>query len=419
MLRALDLAEALEAGDLAPSGVVELIAEAVDAREAEILAFAHLDLDRLRLDAQGARPSGDLNGLPVAFKDIIDTADMPTRHGSPIYADWQPRADASIVSMTKAAGGLMLGKAATCEFAFLNPAPTRNPFDATRTPGGSSAGSAAGVAAGMMPLAFGTQTGGSIIRPASYCGVAAIKPSFRLLPLVGVKTGAWTLDTLGLFGARVVDIAFGLAAITGRDLRVDGQDFGTPTFGVTRMTFAGAAELEAEAALMAAIHAVERAGARVVDVDLPPEFAAAQEAHSTLYNYEGALALAWEIAQHRDQLSPVLVQHFAPDVPVSAAAYDAARGCAKRARRVTAPVFACIDALLTYSSTGVAPERTTTGNSAFNKLTTLLGVPAINVPGYRTDDNLPVGVQVISAFGEDARALAAANYVEKALSTAF
>ena len=416
MLSALDLAEALDAGDLSPSGVVELIAEAVEARESAICAFAHLDLDRLRMEARAARPAGQLSGLPVAFKDIIDTAEMPTGYGSPIYAGWQPRADAAIVSMTKAAGGLVLGKAVTCEFAFLNPAPTRNPHDAERTPGGSSAGSAAGVAAGMMPLAFGTQTGGSIIRPASYCGVAAIKPSFRLLPLVGVKTGAWTLDTLGLFGARVVDVAFGLAAISGRDLRVDGRDFGAPTFGVTRMAFAGPAEPEAEAALAAAIRAVERAGARVVDIDLPAEFAVAHEAHATLYNFEGPAALAWEIATHRDKLSPVLLRHFAPEEPVTVQAYDMARGQAKRARRVAASVFSGIDAVLTYSATGAAPDTSTTGNSAFNKLITLLGLPAVNVPGWMSSDNLPVGVQVISAFGDDARALAAARYVEDALS---
>lgn len=417
MLRALDLAEALFEGDLTPSSVVELIAEAVAAREPEVGAFAHLDLDSLRLEAARGGFDGGLAGLPVAFKDIIDTAGVPTGHGSPIYKGWKPKADAAIVSMTKAAGGLMLGKAVTCEFAFLHPSPTRNPFDAARTPGGSSAGSAAGVAAGMMPLAFGTQTGGSVIRPASYCGVAAIKPSFRLLPLVGVKTGAWTLDTVGLFGARVVDIAFGLAAVTGRDLRIDGCDFGAPTFGVTRLPFAGSMAGEADAALDAAIRAVEKAGARVVDVSLPPEWAAAQEAHAAIYNYEGAIALAWEIATHRDKLSAILLEKFAPPTPIPVGDYDAARGIAKRARRASAGVFAGIDALLTYSAPSAAPERSTTGDAACNKLFTLLGTPAVNVPGYRTPTGLPVGVQVVSQFGDDARALAAANYVETHLQS--
>ncbi|MCA0422598.1 MAG: amidase [Proteobacteria bacterium] len=415
MLRALDLAEALEAGDVTPRGVVELIVEAVAEREAELGAFAHLDLDLLRAAASRGEFSGPLHGLPVAFKDIIDTASLPTEYGSPIYKGWKPKADAAIVTMTEAAGGLMLGKAATCEFAFLNPAPTLNPFDAARTPGGSSAGSAAGVAAGMMPLAFGTQTGGSVIRPASYCGVAAIKPSFRLLPTVGVKTGAWTLDTLGLFGARVVDVAFGLAAISGRDLRVDGRDFGAPVLGVTRLPFAGAMAPEAEAALDVAIRAAERAGASVVDVTLPPEWAAAQAAHATIYSFEGAHALSWEIAHHKDKLSGILRQHFAPEVPISVEAYDEARGIAKRARRASHGVFSGIDALLTYSATGVAPDRSSTGDAACNKLFTLLGTPAVNVPGLHFAEGLPMGLQVISAFGEDHRALAAAHYVENLL----
>ena len=415
MLRALDLAEALEAGDLTPRGLVELIAEAVAEHEGTIRAFAHLDLDRLRLEASSLRHSGPLCGLPVAFKDIIDTARMPTGYGSPIYDGWQPRADAPIVTMTEAAGGLILGKAVTTEFAFLNPSDTVNPHHPGHTPGGSASGSAAGVAAGMMPLAFGTQTGGSVIRPASFCGVTAMKTSFRLLPTVGVKTGAWTLDTLGLFGARVADVAFGLEAISGRPLRVDGRDFGTPTFGVTRMPFAGPADEEAEAALAAAIRAAERAGARVVEVTLPEIFARAHDAHPTLHNYEAGVALAWEIAHHRDRLSPILIRHFAPDIPIPVELYDAARGTAKHARRAARDLFAGIDALLTYAAPGAAPDRSTTGDAAFNKLFTLLGTPCVTVPGYKTSRGLPVGVQVVSAFGDDHRALAAADYIERML----
>lgn len=417
MLRALDLAEALDGGDVTPSGVVELIAEAIAEREPDIRAFAHFDLAALRLAAGRARTDTPLCGLPVAFKDIIDTASLPTEYGSPIYAGWQPRADAPVVTMTEAAGGLLLGKAVTTEFAFLAPSITVNPHHPAHTPGGSSSGSAAGVAAGMMPLAFGTQTGGSVIRPASFCGVAAIKTSFRLLPTVGVKTGAWTLDTLGLFGARVVDVAFGLAAISGRDLRVDGRDFGTPTFAVSRMPFAGAAAPEAEAALDAAIRAVERAGARVIDVDFPAEIIAAQAVHATLYDYEGGVALAWEIAHHADRLSPVLKSKFMPPVPIPVADYDAARGVAKAARRAARGFFSGFDALLTYAAPGAAPDRTTTGDAAFNKLFTLLGTPAVAVPGYKTAEGLPVGVQVISRFGADDRALAAAAYVERALKS--
>lgn len=417
MLSALALVRDLEAGILRPRDVVEIIAGAVAEREAATLAFAHLDLDTLRQQADAHDGRGALHGLPVAFKDIIDTAHMPTEYGSPIWQGWRPRADAPIVTMTEAAGGLNLGKSATTEFAFLQPAATFNPHDRLATPGGSSAGSAAGVAAGMMPLAFGTQTAGSVIRPAAFCGVTAIKTSFRMLPMVGIKVGAWTLDTLGLFGAGVRDVAFGLEAISGRPLRVDRRDAGTPRFGVNRMAFAGEASAEAEAALALAIAAVERSGARVVEVELPESFVAAHRCHPTLYHYEAGVALAWEIAEHRDRLSPALLDHFAPATAIALEEYDAARGTAKRARREAKAVFGEFDALLTYATPGMAPDRATTGNSAFNRLVTLLGTPALTVPAPSGLARLPLGIQVISAFGQDAKALFAADYVERALKT--
>lgn len=413
MMRALDLAEAVESGDLSPAGIVELVAEAIAAQAVDIRAFTHLDLDGARLRAARMKPEGGLFGLPVGLKDIIDTASMPTEYGSPIYHRHRPKADAPIAVMVEDAGGILLGKTVTTEFAFLNPPVTLNPHDVARTPGGSSSGSAAGVAAGLMPLALGTQTGGSVIRPASFCGVAAIKPSYRLLPMTGVKPFAPLLDTLGVFGARVVDVAFGLAAISGRDLRVDGQDFGTPTFGVTRLAFAGAAEPEAEAALDAAIRAIEKAGGKVVEIDLPPAFAEAQLAHRIINNYEGAVSLAWEHRHCRDRLSPILLAMLDEGHAIPVEDYDAARSKANRARKATHDVFAPIDALLTYSAPGMAPSTETTGDPRFNKLVTLLGLPAVNVPFYRSGDvSMPVGVQVVGRFGDDHRTLAAAAFLE-------
>lgn len=412
MLRALDLAEAIDAGDLTPAAVLELAAEAIAEHEGAIKAFAHLDLETARVKAQRIRVDGGLYGLPVGLKDIIDTASMPTEYGSPVYKGHRPKADASIAVMTEAAQGIVLGKTATTEFAFLNPAPTFNPHDATRTPGGSSAGSAAAVAAGMLPLAFGTQTGGSMIRPASYCGVAAIKPSYRLLPMVGVKPFAPLLDTLGLFGARVVDVAFGLAAISGRDLRVDGEDFGTPVFGITRLPFAGEVEPESVAALDAAIAAIGKAGGKVVELDLPPVLAEAHEAHRIINNYEGAQSLMFEHRHHAASLSPILSAMLADGAARSIAEFDQARSISNKARKAIRPVFDGIDAILTYSAPGVAPTRETTGEARYNRLFTLLGLPCVTVPFYRTGEGLPVGVQVATAFGDDKRALAAASWLE-------
>jgi Asp-tRNA(Asn)/Glu-tRNA(Gln) amidotransferase A subunit family amidase len=224
MLSALELARRIEAGALSPRAVLELCAEAIVTHENEIGAFVALDLDaaRRRVEQQPLAPL-PLHGLPVGIKDIFDTADLPTAYGSPIYAGHQPKADAAMVMLSRRAGGFVLGKTVTTEFASLEPAGTRNPRNPAHTPGGSSSGSAAAVAAGMLPLALGSQTGGSVIRPAAFCGVAGFKPSYRLLPTVGMKCFSWSLDTVGLFGASVPDVAFAAAAMSGRDLRVDGR----------------------------------------------------------------------------------------------------------------------------------------------------------------------------------------------------
>jgi Asp-tRNA(Asn)/Glu-tRNA(Gln) amidotransferase A subunit family amidase len=417
MMRALDLAEAVEAGDLTPATVLELALEAIEAREAGIRAFAHLDPDCARVLARHIPGTEGLFGLPVGFKDIIETADLPTGYGSAIYNGHQPKADAPIVVMCEAAQGLVLGKTATTEMAYLNPAPTFNPHNPKHTPGGSSAGSAAGVAAGFMPLAFGTQTGGSVIRPASFCGVAAMKPSYRLLPVQGVKPFAPLLDTLGLFGARVVDVAFGLAAISGRDLRVDGGDFGTPRFGITRLPFAGEADRESEAALAHAMTALGKAGIPAVEVVLPAAFAEAHHAHKAINDFEGATSLSWEYAHRRDHLSPILLQAIEAGRAISIAEFDRARSLANRARKASHALFDDVDVLLTFSAPGLAPGRESTGDARYNKLVTLLGLPAVNVPAWRDDaTNLPVGVQVFGAFGDDQRVLAAAAMLEDALA---
>jgi Asp-tRNA(Asn)/Glu-tRNA(Gln) amidotransferase A subunit family amidase len=417
MMRALDLAEAVEAGDLTPSTLLELSLEAIEARESGIKAFAHLDPDRARVLARQIPGTDGLFGQPVGFKDIIDTAELPTQYGSPIYGGHQPPADAPIVVMCSAAQGLVLGKTATTEMAYLNPAPTFNPHNPEHTPGGSSAGSAAGVAAGFMPLAFGTQTGGSVIRPASFCGVAAMKPSYRLLPVQGVKPFAPLLDTLGLFGARVIDVAFGLAAITGRDLRVDGGDFGTPRFGITRLPFAGEADRESEAALAHAIAALEKAGIPVVDVTLPPAFAEAHHAHKVINDFEGATSLLWEYTHRRELLSPILLRAIEAGRANGIAEFDRARSLANRARKACHALFDEVDVMLTFSAPGLAPGRESTGDARYNKLVTLLGLPAVNVPGWRDEvTNLPVGVQVFGAFGDDQRVLAAAAMLETMLA---
>src|SRR5215212_4780848 len=223
MISLAELQRRIDSGELSGDAAITQSLQAIDALDKTIGAFV------CRAENVRASTNGPLRGIAVGIKDIIDTADLPTEMGSKIYRGWRPCADAPVVMMLKQAGASVVGKTATTAFASRDPAATLNPRNPDHTPGGSSSGSAAAVAAGMIPLALGTQTGGSVIRPASFCGVAAIKPSYRVLPTVGVKTYSWSLDTPGLFAATIEDVAYALAALTGRDeVRDDGTSLPSP-----------------------------------------------------------------------------------------------------------------------------------------------------------------------------------------------
>src|SRR5260221_12300972 len=263
MISLAELQRRIDSGDLSADGAIDQSLEAIGAHDKAIGAFG------CRAKAVDAVGAGPLRGIAVGIKDIIDTSDFPTEMGSPIYRSWRPRADAPVVQMLKQAGASIVGKTTTTAFASSDPTATLNPRNTAHTPGGSSAGSAAAVAAGMIPLALGTQTGGSVIRPASFYGCAAIKPSYRLLPTVGVKCYSWTLDTVGLFAAGVRDVAHGLAAMTGRDEFLPQASVPTPRIGVVTQDFAGAPEAECAQALQIAAKAAERAGASVRTLAVP------------------------------------------------------------------------------------------------------------------------------------------------------
>jgi Asp-tRNA(Asn)/Glu-tRNA(Gln) amidotransferase A subunit family amidase len=410
MLSLAELQRRIASGELAADAAIAQSLEAIDAQEKTVGAFV------CRPGTVRAQNAGLLRGIAVGIKDIIDTAELPTQMGSPIYQGWQPRADAPVVMMLKAAGATIAGKTTTTAFASLDPTATRNPRNLDHTPGGSSSGSAAAVAAGMIPLALGTQTGGSVIRPASFCGVAAIKPSFRLLPTVGVKCFSWTLDTVGLFAAGVRDLAHGLSAMTNRpELLLDAAT-PTPRIGVVMQDFAGAPEAAGEEALRTAASAAERAGAQIRDLVLPEIVAEAWRIQPTVQDFEAHQALAWEYRGHRGAMPPLLGAKLDEAAGILPAAYDDAREVAKQARDALAEIFRDVDALLTFSAPGAAPKGlASTGDPRFNRLWTLMGVPCVNVPAIIADGGLPVGVQVIARFGDDAGALAAARFVEEAL----
>jgi Asp-tRNA(Asn)/Glu-tRNA(Gln) amidotransferase A subunit family amidase len=420
MLHALALARRIEAGDLSPRAVVELCAEAIAARESEIGAFAALDLKAARRAAEQPELAQlPLRGLAVGIKDIFDTAAFPTAYGSAIYAGHQPKTDAAMVMLVRRAGGIVAGKTVTTEFASRQPAATRNPRNPAHTPGGSSSGSAAAVAAGMLPLALGSQTGGSVIRPAAYCGVAGFKPSYRLLPTVGMKCFSWSLDTVGLFAAGVADVAFAAAAMTGRDLRVDGRPPAAPVIAVMRTSRWHEASEAMQGAVERAARAAEKAGAKIKDLEEPAIFADALRAQPIIQGYEATRALAFEYDGYRDRLGPLLRRQLDDATAIDADAYDDARRTTRRARQSLIDLLADGEVFLTPSASGAAPHGLGwTGEPIFNRLWTLLGTPCINVPGLSDPAGLPLGVQIVARFGRDRFALSAAAFVEAAIANA-
>jgi Asp-tRNA(Asn)/Glu-tRNA(Gln) amidotransferase A subunit family amidase len=411
MMSLAELQRRIDSGELSADAAIGQSLEAIAAHDKTIGAFV------CHTETAHAANTGPLRGIAVGIKDIIDTSDFPTEMGSAIYQGWRPRADAPVVMLLKRAGASIIGKTTTTAFAANDPTATLNPRNHGHTPGGSSSGSAAAVAAGMIPLALGTQTGGSVIRPASFCGVAAIKPSYRLLPTVGVKCFSWTLDTVGLFAAGVRDLAHGLSAITARSELLSVAATGRPRIAVVTQDFAGLPEQASEEALRIATTAVERAGASVRALGMPEIVAEAWRIHPTVQQFEAHQALAWEYRTHYDAMPPLLRARLDESAGTPPAAYDEARGIANRARRSLMKVFDDVDVLLTFSAPGGAPKGlASTGDARFNRLWTLMGVPCVNIPAHVADGGLPVGVQVIARFGDDAGALAAARFVEEALA---
>jgi Asp-tRNA(Asn)/Glu-tRNA(Gln) amidotransferase A subunit family amidase len=411
MLSLAEIQRRIEQGELSPDTAIAQSLEIIGAQDKTIGAFVCHDAD-----ARAAR-SGPLRGIAVGIKDIMDTSDFPTEMGSSIYRGWRPRADASVVEMVRAAGATIIGKTTTTAFASRDPTATLNPHNHGHTPGGSSSGSAAAVAAGMIPLALGTQTGGSVIRPASFCGVAAIKPSYGLLPMVGIKCYSWTLDTAGLFAAGVEELARALSAMTDRPELTGEAPKKAPRIGLVMQDFAGAPDAESAEALRIAAAAAERAGATVRALSLPEIVAEAWRIHPIVQEFEAHRALAWEYRVHHDAIPPLTREKLDETVGLSPQAYDEARSISARGRKAVAKVFDEVDVLLTFSAPGAAPKGLdSTGDARFNRLWTLMGVPCVNIPATVAEGGLPVGVQVIAGFGDDAGALAAARFVEGALA---
>ncbi|MGO8921115.1 MAG: amidase [Stellaceae bacterium] len=417
-LSASEAARRIAAGSLTARALVEACLERVALREGDVGAWAHIDPDQALAEARArdqSSPRGPLHGVPIGVKDIMDTADMPTRYGSRAYHGHRPGADAACVALARAAGAVILGKTVTTEFAALSPGKTRNPHHRDHTPGGSSSGSAAGVADFMMPLAFGTQTAGSILRPASFCGVVGMKPSFGLVAISGTKPLAPSLDTIGGFARSVADIALFLAALTDRPELQPTAPAQRPRIGVYQPQPWDQVLPATVAALEAARDALARAGAVLGDRAAFPAFDGLVAAQHAIMNHEAARNLAWERLSRANEIMPRTATMLADGMAVTAAAYDAARDAATAARAQLGAFFGEFDAMLVPAAPGEAPPIATTGDPVFNRPWTLLHVPCIALPGHRGPTGLPVGVQLVGRRGEDARLLAIALFAEAAL----
>ena len=436
-LDACALRERLASGALSAVELVEACIARIEAREAEVKAWAWFDPDFARhqakaLDAhrQSGRAVGPLHGLPVALKDIIDTARIPTENGCALDKGRVPIKDAAIVERLKAAGAVIMGKTVTTELAFMQAGKTRNPHNPAHTPGGSSSGSAAAVADGMVPLAIGTQTGGSVIRPASFCGVTGFKPSFGTIPRTGVLMQSPTLDTVGVFARTPADAAMFAQVLMGHDAG------DTATAPAPSPNLHGVATLrppvkpvfafvkppgwdEADPQLHAAFAELcEALGEQVFEVPLPRAFDEAAAIRERI-NFAEMARYYYRYAKEMDTLGPRTQEALTKGNAILARDYLAALDWPDVLYSGLDEIFERCDAILCPAATGPAPEGLEfTGNAIFNGLWTLTGVPAVTVPAFTAGNGLPMGVQMVAARGNDARLLRTAHWFETWLTGA-
>ena len=438
LLSATETARLIRDGVISSQQRVEACLARVRETDGQVQAWAFLDADYAIEQARGAdeerlsgRPIGPLHGVPVAIKDIFDSADMPTESGSVLHAGRTPSRDAAVITMLRCAGAIILGKTVTTEFATYTPGKTRNPHHPEHTPGGSSSGSAAAVAAGMVPLALGSQTNGSTIRPAAFCGVIGFKPTHGLIPRHGMLALSRTLDHVGLFARTIDDIALLAQQLAGYDER------DPDTQPRARMPFSEIAAQEPPLAPMFAFvktpqwqqadddtregfaEIVERLGDRIEEIDLLPSAVEAWQWHQTIMEAEMAINLERQWQDGRDQLSQSLRGQLERGRDVRALDYQ-------RALKRIGPMYESFrelfeqryDAIITPAAPGPAPRGLAfTGDPSFCTLWTLCGMPALSLPLLQSADGLPLGVQLVGPRGGDGRLLRTARWLAGRLAS--
>jgi amidase len=417
---AVEAAAAIRAGRLTSLELVEACLARIAEREDRVGAWECLDAERARGEARrcdAEAPRGPLHGVPIGVKDIIDTEALPTARGSPLHAGRRPDRDADCVARARQAGAIVLGKTVTTELAYFQPGKTANPLRLSHTPGGSSSGSAAAVADAMVPLAFGSQTAGSINRPAAYCGIVGYKPTFGEVDLAGVLPFAPSLDTLGVLARSVADVALmrrvlvpaphaASPATGGRQLRI----------ALCRTPWWSDADAAVRTGIERACAQLQAGGIDVGEATLPPAFAGLVDAQKSIMAFEAAASLAVEYERDRDRLSAPLRELIAAGLRIDRERHARDLAARDAAQAELAHVFADWDVLLTPSTHGEAPAGLhATGDPLFSRAWTLLGVPTLTVPAFHGPSGLPIGLQLVAARANDGPLLQAGATVESAL----
>ena len=408
---------ALLTGRMRAERIVRDAIDRIEAMEPRIGAWEVFDPDLALQQARGldrrmaaGEAPGVLAGVPLAVKDIFDTADLPTAYGSQIYRGHRPSDDAHAVATARTEGAVVMGKTVTTELAYFTPGATGNPWDPSRTPGGSSSGSAAAVASGMVPLAFGSQTAGSLIRPASYCGVFALKPTHGSFSLAGVKALAPSLDTLGWLARCADDLEMMRCALAGhRYVALEQRPPRAWRWAASKTHEWPALDAGGRQSWNSALAQLDESGATVQQLDMPVLLPGLAQAQKTVMAWEAARNLAPEWRDSRSRLSEPLRQLLQSGMEMPRSDYDHAFALAQQGRRELALLMRNVDALLVPAAPGEAPHGlAATGDPIFSRVWTLLGLPCVNVPGLLAPTGMPVGMQLVGHWGKERELLAAA-----------
>jgi Asp-tRNA(Asn)/Glu-tRNA(Gln) amidotransferase A subunit family amidase len=416
-LSAVEMAGRIEAGTLTAEAVVQSCLARIREREPVVRAWTHVAGDTALAAARAAGRGSLMKGIPFGIKDIFDTADMPTGYGSPIYTGCRPSFTATAATLPRAAGGVLLGKTVTTEFANRHPGPTANPHNPGFSPGGSSSGSAAAVADFMVPLAIGTQTGGSVIRQAAFCGVVGFKPSYNMFAPAGMHPNTETLDTIGIMARSVDDIALFRAAIMAIPYEHPVMPGSPPRFALCRTPHWDQAQPEGKAVLEEAARRLAAEGAEVVEAELPNACGAVSDIQNRHSHFEAPRNHAPERYRHEALLSPALRHgRIEGGRKLTLDEFRAAWRDADRMRAAAQEWAGGFDAILTLPAPGQAPKTlASTGNAIFNGLWTLLHMPCLTLPAGEGPDGLPVGIQLVGRRHGDARLIDIALWVERHL----